>query len=439
MNAYSNIRFWSKLSSGREIDGGSETSRINEINNPALLTDLNNAAKVAGVIPVVTTITEGKHGDASRHYSGFAVDIAAFSGIGGYGGGSNPSFIVAGNKLSVALQQLGYTLNVESGNVKAVLWKSKGHHNHLHVSNKGGGVGTPSQNQLYGDFTGSNNSPLSETPTGLQYFHFDQEFIGRGINLYKEYYNKRDIEDNKTGSGSGDIGFVPLTLDITFDGISGWVIYDKLIINQKILPPQYPEHFNFVIMGVNHSLSNNGWETKIQTLSVPDIQEKVWNKTNELTTAPQVAGVPGGNYNNLPNNLPPTKIRQIFANVEQSGNLNFNNRHTGNGSATGPYGWLLNTKSHLYDMWVSNIGNIKVKYTSFESLKGAALDNGSGSLIVEEAYQLYLTKKAGTDIKRQLAYNLQGYAGLKNYDARNFNATIGSNMTLGTYINKALK
>lgn len=292
MNKYSNLRFWSKLSSSTELNGENEIQRINTLNNPSLLEDLNNASKRAGVIPVITTITEGEHGSNSRHYKGLAVDIASFSGIGGRGAG--PSFKVAGNKLSIALQQLGYTLNVENGNPKAVLWQMDNHYGHLHVSNNVGGVSTFDPTRPTSNPSGSSSTTLSDTPTGLQYFHFDQEFIERGIRLYREYYNKRDIEDNKQGKGSGDLGFIPLTLDIKFEGISGWVIYDKIILNQNILPPQYPKNFNFVIMGVNHSINNHSWETNIQVLSVPDVVEKDWIQTNELTDPPLQAAVPGG-------------------------------------------------------------------------------------------------------------------------------------------------
>lgn len=304
MNKYDNLRFWSRLSSGKELKSEAEINRIAQIRNPILLEDLNNAAKSAGVIPVITTIIEGVHGDLSRHYAGLAVDIAAFSGIGGSGAGA--SFKNAGKKLSVALQQMGYKLNVENGNDKAVLWQTKGHFGHLHVSNKSNIASdfdpTKPVSVNNGDPTNANsftyNEPLSETPTGLQYFHFDQEFIERGIRLYKEYYNKRDIEDNKEGKGSGDLGFIPLLLDIKFEGISGWIIYDKIKLNQNILPPQYPKNFNFVIMGVNHSIKNHDWETNIQVLSVPDVLEKEWKRTDNLTTSPKAASVPnnGGVY-----------------------------------------------------------------------------------------------------------------------------------------------
>ena len=146
-------------------------------------------------------------------------------------------------------------------------------------------------NEGYSNDSPSSTTPLESEPTGLKYFHFDHDFIERGIRLYKEYYNKQDIEDNKEGRGSGDIGFVPLSLSITFDGISGWVIYDKLRINQKLLPPQYPENFNFVITGISHTISGHDWQTVIETISVPDLEPKRWNKTAVLSTVPQIATV----------------------------------------------------------------------------------------------------------------------------------------------------
>lgn len=64
------------------------------------------------------------------------------------------------------------------------------------------------------------------------------------------------------------IGFLPFNLSLSLDGISGFVIYNKLIINQKFLPSNYPETLEFVITQINHKLSNNDWVTDLETIAI---------------------------------------------------------------------------------------------------------------------------------------------------------------------------
>jgi hypothetical protein len=115
--------------------------------NKALLDDIEVAAKMVGVKPVITTASSGHSekttsGTRSRHSDRTAVDIAIIDGINSGGakdeksGSSN--FRDKGNKLKDALVSMGYKLNSESGNSKAILWQTNlggNHYNHLHVSN----------------------------------------------------------------------------------------------------------------------------------------------------------------------------------------------------------------------------------------------------------------------------------------------------------------
>lgn len=125
-------------------DGDStSTDKINK----ALLDDIEVAAKMVGVKPVITTASSGHSekttsGTRSRHSDRTAVDIAIIDGINSGGakdeksGSSN--FRNKGNKLKDALVSMGYKLNSESGNSKAILWQTNlggNHYNHLHVSN----------------------------------------------------------------------------------------------------------------------------------------------------------------------------------------------------------------------------------------------------------------------------------------------------------------
>ena len=132
---YSNLKY--------DNDG----TQSDSVNKP-LLDDIDAAAKAAGLTATVTTASTGhsiktKTGNTSRHGQQTAVDIAILNGIGAGGASTssngNAEFRSLGTKLANALVSMGYVLNTESGNSKAVLWQTNtggNHFNHLHVSNQ---------------------------------------------------------------------------------------------------------------------------------------------------------------------------------------------------------------------------------------------------------------------------------------------------------------
>lgn len=109
--------------------------------NTALLQDVQNAAKSAGLKVNITTAVSG-HDRGTRHETGNAVDVARINGVGSEGAtnstNGNAKFREFGNKLKDALVSMGYVWNSESGNPKAVLWQTNtggNHYNHVHISN----------------------------------------------------------------------------------------------------------------------------------------------------------------------------------------------------------------------------------------------------------------------------------------------------------------
>ena len=131
----------------------------------------------------------------------------------------------------------------------------------------------------------------------VQYKNYDPDFIERGIPTYKEYLrllNEKIYQDSikkasenenyKEAFGSGQIGFLPVSLGITTQGISGIKIYNKLSVDQRFLPPNYPDALHFVITQVNHKISNNDWETTLNTISIPQTQNQFKKDENGLAT-----------------------------------------------------------------------------------------------------------------------------------------------------------
>ncbi|MCS6893425.1 MAG: hypothetical protein NZO16_02490 [Deltaproteobacteria bacterium] len=107
-----------------------------ELVNPRLLADLACFGSKLGIkkiglssaIRSAEKLTQAGH--ISRHASGMAVDIVSLNDL--------PVTSADGKKLADrlvnTLVQIGYALNRENGNKKSVLWQSKHHFDHIHVS-----------------------------------------------------------------------------------------------------------------------------------------------------------------------------------------------------------------------------------------------------------------------------------------------------------------
>ena len=153
-------------------DDATKTDKISR----ALLQDINTAAKRAGVKAVITTASSGHSektisGTRSRHPDNNAVDISNINGEAAQGASSNnpgnPKFKKLGDVLVSELVDMGYSLNVESGKDKAVLWQTNtggNHYNHIHISNI---TDTPSEE--------SETEDTETTTAGVRDGQFQQE------------------------------------------------------------------------------------------------------------------------------------------------------------------------------------------------------------------------------------------------------------------------
>jgi len=95
-------------------------------------------------------------------------------------------------------------------------------------------------------------------------------------NYIKEKRNERlnrlkSLEENtKTVNTTG---FLPLNLSLKLNGLSGFKIYQKFNVNQRILPKNYNRNLEFIIRGITNTVNENGWSTEIETFATvpPDL------------------------------------------------------------------------------------------------------------------------------------------------------------------------
>ena len=103
----------------------------------------------------------------------------------------------------------------------------------------------------------------------------NKQFFQQGKIAFKEYIKLRDQKIFRiTGNPSNQQGFIPVSLSLVLDGISGVKIYNKLNINQKFLPQEYQSNLitstlDFVISKINHEIKDEKWQTTLSTISIP--------------------------------------------------------------------------------------------------------------------------------------------------------------------------
>ena len=143
-----------------------------------------------------------------------------------------------------------------------------------------------------GETTVNKTAIKTQRINGLYFSWDNNDFINQGKNSFKKYLsNKSKEEASRLKPVISGTGFIPVELGVTIDGITGIKIYNKLKINTKFLPSSYPENLKFIVKGVNHKISNNVWDTKISTISVPVSINPPTQETNNVTTQTSYEGI----------------------------------------------------------------------------------------------------------------------------------------------------
>jgi len=78
-------------------------------------------------------------------------------------------------------------------------------------------------------------------------------------------------------------GFIPIDLSLELEGISGMLLFQKLKVDNLILPDSYVNKIDFIIQAMDHTIQNNEWTTTLSTLSVPKRENLRNNDSNEAT------------------------------------------------------------------------------------------------------------------------------------------------------------
>jgi hypothetical protein len=89
----------------------------------------------------------------------------------------------------------------------------------------------------------------------------------------ENFYKYAQSISSKEGSLESSVGFLPFNLQIDMEGISGMKIYQKVKVDTRFLPSNYPKTLDFIITGVNHKLENDAWTTSLSTQATSIIKK----------------------------------------------------------------------------------------------------------------------------------------------------------------------
>lgn len=120
-----------------------------------------------------------------------------------------------------------------------------------------------------------------------------------------------------SNTATGMLGFLPINLNMTLNGISGMKIYQQFAVDSSFLPYNYGTTLQFLIKGLSHKIENNQWITNIETIAVPATVATLANTQNfggvkgtagpTGTTGP--AAVPTGEVVYPSNNPGPVRLK----------------------------------------------------------------------------------------------------------------------------------
>lgn len=80
------------------------------------------------------------------------------------------------------------------------------------------------------------------------------------------------------------VGFLPIDLELTMDGLSGMKLFESYTADDRLLPANYRDRIQFIITGISHKIANNDWTTTVTSISGPKWDGVVTKEAPNITT-----------------------------------------------------------------------------------------------------------------------------------------------------------
>ena len=105
------------------------------------------------------------------------------------------------------------------------------------------------------------------------------------ISAFNRYVSTINLYQRGGNQIPSSQGFIPFSMNLDMMGFSGLRIYEKFYISAEILPKSYEKTMSFLVKGLSHSVDSKGWITKIDSLTVTNVDN-----------LPQSPDIPPPNY-----------------------------------------------------------------------------------------------------------------------------------------------
>ena len=137
-------------------------------------------------------------------------------------------------------------------------------------------------------------------------------------NIAVEFYKSALATFTETGQAS--TALIPIKLDFTLYGISGLKIFQKFKLSNDVLPISYKGDFDFIVMGVSHTVNNSTWETKISSIiSIKDQNLDKKTGTHIPVTVPLIDPASRINVTNLTSPSVPNSTSSPVYSTQRAG------------------------------------------------------------------------------------------------------------------------
>lgn len=149
-----------------------------------------------------------------------------------------------------------------------------------------------------------------------------------GKSLWKEYLNT--LFGEKIEGVYSVIGFIPMNVELTIEGLSGVKIYNQLVIDTSHFPSGYPDNIELVVVGVDHQIQDNSWQTNIRAITKPGSnalrrlpKPLAIDETGDGTNEPDIANPLGSSILKQMDDYPVFFPNPSFAPIESNPNVTF--------------------------------------------------------------------------------------------------------------------
>ena len=97
---------------------------------------------------------------------------------------------------------------------------------------------------------------------------YNKDVTAKAKNAYGDFTRDFIRYYREPTTDAGPKGIIPFEGSLTLDGIAGIKRNQIFRINEGVMPPRYNKSVGFIVTGIDHSIQNNRWQTKLKAQTI---------------------------------------------------------------------------------------------------------------------------------------------------------------------------